>query len=212
MTPDPIKLRSRTSQVEETAVCSECADLRSLIEAIAERKDGRAFAELHRRFAPRAFALARTITGNAEDAADAVQEAMLRIWKSAAHCRPEQLGSWLRQIVVRESIKKLKWRRRGLAGAGVHFQQVLDASHPSTPEAKVEKSERAVRLRSLVGELPGRDRDLLTLYFENGCSQGNIARRMALPQRTVSYRLKGILNLLRSRFMKGHQASLVEVG
>ena len=47
------------------------------------RGDEPAFRVLSRRHLPSAIAIARRITGNAADAEDVAQEAMLRVWTNA---------------------------------------------------------------------------------------------------------------------------------
>ncbi len=72
-----------------------------------------AFAKLLNQYDRRLFRLALNITGNQEDAADVLQEAFLKAYKSLGTFRGDsRFYTWLFQIVVNESRGKLRKRRR----------------------------------------------------------------------------------------------------
>src|SRR6266481_183164 len=63
--------------------------------------DERAFRLLARRYAARAVALARRVTGNDADAEEVVQEALLRVWTNAPRWRPlAAFRTWFYRIVL----------------------------------------------------------------------------------------------------------------
>ena len=65
------------------------------------RGDERAFRALARRHLPAMLGLARRILGNAADAEDVAQEAMLRVWTHAPRWQPLALfRTWLTRVVV----------------------------------------------------------------------------------------------------------------
>ena len=65
------------------------------------RGDERAFRVLARRHVPAMLGLARRILGNAADAEDVAQEAMLRVWTHAPRWQPlAALRTWLTRVVV----------------------------------------------------------------------------------------------------------------
>ena len=72
-----------------------------------------AFATLLNQYARRLFRLALNITGNQDDAADALQEAFLKAYGSLrAFRRDSRFYTWLFQIVLNESRGVLRKRRR----------------------------------------------------------------------------------------------------
>ena len=71
--------------------------------------DRHAFEELFRRHAPRLYRVARRRSLTAEDAADAVQEAMLSAHRGAGSFRYDaSVGSWLHRIVVNACQDRLR--------------------------------------------------------------------------------------------------------
>ncbi|HKW65196.1 MAG TPA: sigma-70 family RNA polymerase sigma factor [Candidatus Acidoferrum sp.] len=72
-----------------------------------------AFATLLNQYARRLYRLALNITGNQDDAADALQEAFLKAYRSLrAFRRDSRFYTWLFQIVLNESRSLLRKRRR----------------------------------------------------------------------------------------------------
>ena len=75
--------------------------------------DKQTFTELVRQNERRLYCVAMSYTGNAPDAADAVQEALLRAWARRGTLREERLFStWLMRIVINECKTLLRKRRR----------------------------------------------------------------------------------------------------
>ncbi|MGY4708414.1 RNA polymerase sigma factor SigM [Mycolicibacterium sp. CBM1] len=71
--------------------------------------DGDAFAELFHRHHRRLYRLAWQTTGHPEDAADAVQDAMLAAHRGASAFRHDAaVGSWLHRIVVNACLDRLR--------------------------------------------------------------------------------------------------------
>ena len=65
------------------------------------RGDELAFRQLSRRHLPAMLGLARRILGNAADAEDVAQEAMLRVWTHAPRWQPlAAFRTWLTRVVV----------------------------------------------------------------------------------------------------------------
>src|SRR5690349_12732460 len=67
----------------------------SLFHAVAQKRDDDAFSELFERYRTRAFNLALRILREPALAQDAVQEAMLAVWRSAQSIQPENVENWV---------------------------------------------------------------------------------------------------------------------
>jgi RNA polymerase sigma-70 factor (ECF subfamily) len=100
-TPNPHPLPSKVALADE-----------HLLVAAAKSGDGAAFEELVNRYERRIFRLTMNITGNREDAEDAMQDAFL---KSYAHLQSFQGDSrfytWLVRIAANEALMRLRKRR-----------------------------------------------------------------------------------------------------
>lgn len=150
-----------------------------------------AFAELFDRWLSDAYRLAGYILGNAADAEDAVQEAVVRAWRAWRGLREaERFEPWFDRIVVNVCRDRLKRRRlvRFVAldeGIGSHGQDPFEAAL-----ARVE-------VDRLVGGLDAEQRAIVLLRYWRDLQVDEIAQRMGLPAGTVKSKLHYALRALR---------------
>ena len=91
--------------------------------AAAQAGDAAAFEELVNRYEKKIFRLTRNITGNAEDAEDAMQDAFLKAYSHLKEFQGEsRFYTWLVRIAANEALMRLRKRRPG------HFW-----THPTRP-------------------------------------------------------------------------------
>lgn len=150
--------------------------------------------------ATRSFALARRLVGDESDAADVVQDAWVRAWRNRDAYRGEgPAGAWLRAIVVRESLRALRWRglRRWLP-FGDHTPEPIEAG--AAPDAGLD----AARVRAVVATLPGQQRIVFTLRFDEGWTIPEIAGALELSPETVKTHLARALDRARAALGADH--------
>jgi RNA polymerase sigma-70 factor, ECF subfamily len=135
------------------------------------RGDQPAYRTLTRRHLPAMLGLARRVLGNAADAEDVVQEAMLRVWTHAPRWQPlAAFRTWLTRVVVNLCLDRK--RRRpwvALETAG----EIVDPTPGATEKA--EQSERERMLAAAVAELPARQRAAIMLTYSEGMSNAEVA-------------------------------------
>ncbi|MCK6473058.1 MAG: sigma-70 family RNA polymerase sigma factor [Planctomycetes bacterium] len=183
-----------------------------LLEAIVQRKDREAFAELFRRFEIPAFRLAQHLTNRRELAEEAVQEAMLAVWFGAESFQPgSSVRKWILGIVAHRALKAARKDRK--RHKDMDWERERRAARPDEPApgAEAEEHELLGRLRGMLGALPEIERQLVALYYGAGLTQEEIGEALALPQRTVSAKLKGSLDRLRKSLAGAGLAAAVPV-
>jgi RNA polymerase sigma-70 factor, ECF subfamily len=85
-----------------------------LLVAAAKKGDLSAFEELVNRYEKKIFRLTRNITGNKEDAEDAMQEAFLKSFTNLKNFQGEsRFYTWLVRIAANEALMRLRKRRPG---------------------------------------------------------------------------------------------------
>jgi RNA polymerase sigma-70 factor (ECF subfamily) len=135
------------------------------------RGDQSAYRELSRRHLPAMLGLARRILGNAADAEDVAQEAMLRVWTQAPRWQPlAAFRTWLTRVVVNLCLDRK--RRRpwvALEAAG----EIVDPT-PGVTEA-AEQTERERLLSAAIAELPARQRSAIVLTYSESMSNAQVA-------------------------------------
>src|SRR5437868_2879618 len=156
----------------------------ALLGAVATRKDQLAYEQLFQRHQQAVFSLAHQITGSKHMAEEAAQEALLKMWTSAALYRGEgTVRSWLFKIVARQSINAIQSMKRARREREENVTE-----EPTTHEAPSERltvSELAGALRQNLGQLPELERRLVALHYGCGMSQPEISAELGIPQQTV---------------------------
>ncbi len=157
--------------------------------------DDTAFGTLFARHRDRLWAVALRTTGDPEDAADALQEAMIAAFRRAASYRGEAaVTTWLHRIVVNASLDRL--RRRAVraaeplpgewsSGAG---DLVPAGGAVTDPALAAEAGERRRAVVAALARLPVEQRAALVLVDMEGFSVAEAAEILGTAAGTVKSR------------------------
>jgi RNA polymerase sigma-70 factor (ECF subfamily) len=172
-------------------------DDRSLLQAIAERRDETAFSELCRRYEKRAFNTAFRILRDSALAEDAVQEAMLSIWQRAVDAfQPSgEATDWVLRIVVNKS---LYLRRNQKHKTMREERMAAERSKPDSAIADaVDSRELVAHLRNQIDGLPELERTLLTCSYCTAMTHREISKLLGISQSSVTEKIQRVLKHLR---------------
>ncbi len=158
--------------------------------------DHDALGALYDRHADAAFRLALRILRDHTLAEDAVQEAFLALWRSAAryHAERATVRSWLLTLVHRRAIDLVR-REQHQRTLPPPEEQELPAPDPIGATAILGEERRLVV--AALESLPADHRQLLELAYYGGLSQSEIAARLGIPLGTVKSRTFAALAQLR---------------
>jgi RNA polymerase sigma factor (sigma-70 family) len=163
----------------------------------ADRED--AFAALVQRHGPMVLAVCRRmLPGRRADADDAFQAVFLALARKAATLRrADRLKPWLHGAAVRTArdARRRSARLRDREGGSLDHEPPCPASDPDLFELRAVLDEELARL-------PGRLREPLLLCELEGASRQDAARRLGLPEGTLSSRLARGRSLLRDRLAR----------
>jgi RNA polymerase sigma-70 factor (ECF subfamily) len=139
-----------------------------------------------------AYNLARWLTRDAADAADVVQEAMLRALRFFGSFRGGNIKSWLLAIVRNTAIDWLRANRPAqIAPAPADdsdpFENIADEN--DDPEAALIRASSRQQLDRLIAALPAEFRECLVLREMEELSYKEIAAVTGVPIGTVMSRL-----------------------
>ena len=147
--------------------------------------DPQAFGTLARLHGDRLFAVAVRTLGDREEAADAVQDALLSAYRGAAGYRGEaQVTTWLHRVVVNACLDRL---RRSTARPTVP----LPGPGPGEPAERrdtLAERETAVEVQAALQALPVEQRAALVLVDLQGLPVEEAARVLGVPTGTVKSR------------------------
>lgn len=122
---------------------------------------------------------ARRFVRSPEEAEDAAQEALVRIWRSRSACRDQSNPyPWAAAIARNEALR----RRKQVEGVGVDIPESHGASELDDLPARLD-------IRAEIASLGPRDRKLLMLRYAADLTQPAVAKAMGMPEGTVKVRL-----------------------
>jgi len=187
-----------------------------LLTALREHEP-RAVETLVTAYGDRAYRVAARITGNRQDAEEAVQDAFLSVVRSIDRFRGDAtFGSWVYRIIANAAYEKL--RRRPRAFVDVSFDAVLSSFHGNGRDAgsitdwssriddpAMQTELRAV-LSSAVSELPADYRAVMILHDIEGLPMAQVSAALGISVPTAKARAHRARLLLRNRlsmFMAG---------
>jgi RNA polymerase sigma-70 factor (ECF subfamily) len=155
-----------------------------------------AFSALVDRHARLMYQIAYSLLRNSQDAEDAVQEAFLKLYRSASWRRMNDEKAFLARTVWRVALDRMPRAQ----------QESLDESHgqfavkEDSPETRVIRKAQAGYLRKLIDALPENLGQVLVLSAIEELSSREVALLIGIPEGTVRTRLMQAREELRRRF------------
>ena len=143
----------------------------------AKKKDPDAFGQLVQENLQKMYRIAISILQNEEDAADAIQETMLKCWQKINQVRNEDyFETWLIRILINQCKDILKGRKRTV---------LVD----DIPEAAQEDNYTNTEWKAVLRGLHEKYRIVLELYYVEGFSTKEIATMLHITDASVRTRL-----------------------
>jgi RNA polymerase sigma-70 factor (ECF subfamily) len=171
--------------------------------------DERSYEELVRRHGGRMLSVAIRITGNPDDARDAVQDAFLQAFKNVSKFEERSsLATWLHRIVVNAALMKLRTRRRkpetSLDELMPRFDDVGCRIEPRAGDDEpvdelLARRETRERVREAIRDLPEDYRDVLILRDIEGLDTNETADSLSIKPGAVKTRLHRARAALKTR-------------
>lgn len=147
--------------------------------------DPQAFAELVRRHRDRMWSVALRTMRNYEDAADALQEALLSAFRGAAQFRGQsQVSTWLHRIVVNACLDRI---RRRQARPTVSLAEGAHVDPVATTESADDRDTR-LTVDHALAELPVEQRAAIVLVDLHGYPVSEAATILDTAEGTVKSR------------------------
>lgn len=158
--------------------------------------DEAALAGLYDRYARTAYRLALRVLRDPTLAQDAVQDAFLAVWRTAAAFDPERgrAQTWLLTLVHRRAVDVV--RREQRRRAEPLPAQLMEPSEGGADEA-ADLRERRRRVQAALARLAPDQRQALELAYYGGLSQSELAERLGVPLGTIKSRMHVALAKLR---------------
>lgn len=163
-----------------------------------QARDPDAMAELYDRYGRIAFSVIYRIVRDRAVAEDLVQESFLRVWNrmSAFDADKGALGPWLLTVARNQAVDYV----RSTEGRAWNAMTTADSERATlfcNSEGQILSTIELDRVRSAVGKLTDRQRELIQMAYFEGLTQTEMAERLKQPLGTVKTWMRAALKLLR---------------
>jgi RNA polymerase sigma-70 factor (ECF subfamily) len=169
--------------------------VRDLVER-ARGGDREAFASLVHATSDRLYALATRILRDGDLAEDALQGALITVWRQLPTLRdPDRFEAWVRRLLVHACYAEARRRRTWAANV-----RVLPIDGPAAPDGLISVVDRDALDRAFQ-RLSVEHRAVFVLHHHVGLPLTEIADTLGVPAGTVRSRLHYATRLLREAFV-----------
>ena len=178
----------------QTAAASDGQRDQDILDLLRAGQQADAFELIMERYEQKVFRLCCSILRQSDQAEDAAQESLVRVWRALPkYDARASLSTWIYAITRNRCLTAIE-RRRDLASMSddAVAQEVdgLAASGEAAPDESLQQ-----QLSALVADLPERYRQPLTLFYYQDRSIAEVAQMLGQPEGTVK------TNLHRARAM-----------
>ncbi len=172
----------------------------------AKAGDVAAFEELVESYQKKMFNLAYRIVGNPDDAADMVQEALIRIFRSIVKFKEQSsFSTWIYRITTNVCLDELRRRKskkefsldQEIHGEEGDMQRQIK-SDDILPDAAAEREELRGVVNDAINSLPEDQRIVISLRDIQGLSYNEISQVLDCPEGTVKSRINRARNALKN--------------
>jgi RNA polymerase sigma-70 factor (ECF subfamily) len=163
--------------------------------ALMARGEEPGLAELYDRFGRVSYGVALRVLRDPTLAEDAVQEAFLAAWRSAARFVPERAkaSTWLLTLVHRRAVDLVRREERRRAEP---IDEALPGEGEAVDDLALLRLQRE-RVQAALKALPDTQREALELAYYGGFTQSELADRLGQPIGTIKSRMFAGLARLR---------------
>jgi RNA polymerase sigma-70 factor (ECF subfamily) len=137
---------------------------------------------------PALLRVARSLTSNAHDAEDLVQDTLLRAYQGIDRFDGAHARAWLFTILRNTHVNRNRKRRPGLLD-DPHDAEAIPETRPSDPAELAERSAFRDAVVAAITTLPEKNRAVVELVELDSCSYAEVALALAIPIGTVMSRL-----------------------
>jgi RNA polymerase sigma-70 factor (ECF subfamily) len=170
---------------------------RDIVELLQSGSHAAAFDLVMERYERKVYRLCCSLMREPDQAADAAQESLLRVWKALpGYDQRASLSTWIYTITRNRCLTAIERRRDLDSLSDPAVEQAAEAAVAVEPPAG---QDHLGLLRELVDALPERYRRTLTLYYYQEKSVAEVAAMLGQPEGTVKTSLHRARALLAER-------------
>ena len=181
-----------------------------MLVSMAKSGDVTAFVELIKRHGDTVFLSTYRVTGNRQDAEDALQESFLRAFIHMNKFQERSsFSTWLTRIAINSALMILRKKRSSSEisidrtdGSAGDFETWEPRSPWEDPESRYVRRERHELLRHAIQQLPPVFREIIELLQAKECSHREMAQSLGISVPAVKSRLARARKALRTSLLQ----------
>jgi RNA polymerase sigma-70 factor (ECF subfamily) len=165
--------------------------------------DEEALVALHARYVNLVYSVAYRVLNDAMAAEEITQDTFMRLWNKSYTYDPDKgrFITWLLTVTRRLAIDLLRQRKRRTPQAGMVFMDEAPQLWEEVLTTDTGSSELRRTLKSVLGQLPAEQKELIELTYFYGMTHSDIAETTGLPLGTVKTRIRLGMQKLRSAWL-----------
>ena len=154
------------------------------------------------------FRLALRITMNREEAEDVVQETMMKVWNRREEWEQiESMEAFCFTICRNLSLDKVRRLGNHVETLEPHHDP-SDTSYGANPEEQAVQRDRVTLVRTLISQLPEKQRTCMQLRDMEGKAYKDIAQVMGITEQQVKVNIFRARQTIKQRFLQIEQHGL----
>lgn len=171
-------------------------ELNQIIEG-CKRQKNRSQNDLYKRFSPLLFGICMRYFKDVNDAADALQEAFIRIYNHIEGFKGEgSFEGWIKRIVVNHCLTELRKKKKL-----VYMEEIQDFSDEEPEEADYLTAYSTNQIFEAINELPSGCKTVFNLYAIDGFNHREIAATLDISEGTSKSQLSRAKKLLKENLL-----------
>lgn len=140
------------------------------------------------------------IVGNTQDAEDVVQEVMVRVWKKKEDWKQwSNIEAMCMTITRNLSIDKMRSKHKRVTDMPDHYDEPSD---DATPDEITASNDMMSQIRTMMDELPEKQRSIIQLRDIEGYAYKEIAEILEIPLNQVKINLHRARLFLKEKIVK----------
>ncbi|MBQ8046580.1 MAG: sigma-70 family RNA polymerase sigma factor [Prevotella sp.] len=157
------------------------------------------FEHIARRLRPAIFGICMDFFGSKDDAEDAVQETLIRLWQYCEQIDPDRNVTALAVKTAKNVCVSTRRRRRSARLASLSSASADRlADHTPSPHEALEGAEAGTEMSRLLGILQPRERELFEMRRLEGLSLNEISRQTSISLASV----KSMISMARKKLFE----------
>ena len=176
---------------------------RDIVELLQGGSHEAAFERLAERYERKVYRLCCSILRDPDQAADAAQESLLRVWKALpGYDQRASLSTWIYTITRNRCLTAIDRRRELDSMSDPAVEQAVEAAGAASgagADSPETQQDHLALLRVLVEALPPHFRRTLTLFYYEDRSVSEVASMLGQPEGTIKTHLHRARALLLER-------------